>query len=206
MRRVVAVVLVGTVGVLGAGCSGGEPDTATPTQPPRTTPSQTEDEGPTSSLGQTDVMARSDVEIRVAELLEELDAVDEPEGATVEIPDTVLFAFDSDELEPGAAAVLDGIVEVLLLLEDAPAVVRGHTDDVGDDDYNLDLSQRRADAVVAHLVDAGVDAGLLTAEGLGEAEPIVPNDSDEQRARNRRVEVVLPTVDLDDLTTTPDQS
>lgn len=210
-RRLLLLAFALVVGA--AGCSSGDgsggdaaatdttvtdPDTATSTD-------EEEETAPSSSLQSVGEVDRSQVEIRVAEILSDLEASPEPEGAVVDIPDTVLFDFDSAELKAGAAGVLDDIAEVLLLLEDAPATVRGHTDDVGEAEYNRELSQQRADAVVAHLVDAGVPADLLTAEGIGEDEPVAPNsnddgsDNEEGRAANRRVEVVLPTVDLDEL-------
>jgi outer membrane protein OmpA-like peptidoglycan-associated protein len=66
--------------------------------------------------------------------------------------------------------------------------VEGHTDDRGDDDYNLDLSQRRAASVLTYLLTAGIEAGRLESEGLGETIPIADNDSRDGRAENRRVE------------------
>jgi outer membrane protein OmpA-like peptidoglycan-associated protein len=67
----------------------------------------------------------------------------------------------------------------------------GHTDNKGSADYNLSLSQRRAAAVVASLVSQyGIDAGRLTSEGAGMTRPLAPNDTDEGRAKNRRVELV----------------
>ncbi len=190
--------------LLVGGCGGGsEPEQ--PSVDPTPTPTATSSvaEGPTppsSSLEVTGQVDASQVEIRAAEILTELDASAEPEGAVVEIPDTVLFDFDSAELKPEASEVLDRIVEVLELLPDATAQIRGHTDDVGTEEYNLGLSQDRADAVRAYLVDAGIDASRLSTEGVGFAEPVASNDTDEGRARNRRVEVILPTVDLDALT------
>jgi OOP family OmpA-OmpF porin len=65
--------------------------------------------------------------------------------------------------------------------------VRGYTDSRGNDDYNLGLSQRRADAVRDYLVEKGTPAERLTAVGLGEADPIADNDTEEGRALNRRV-------------------
>lgn len=183
------------------------PESTSDESPSEDTPSDdtpSEDDRETSSLGVVDEVDRSEVEVRIAEILEDLDATDEDLGTTVAIPDTVLFAFDSAELNPGAGDVLDQVVEVALLLEDDRIIVRGHTDDQGDEEYNRDLSQRRAQAVVAYLVDAGVDESLLRAEGLGESEPIATGTSDDARARNRRVEIVLPEVELDDLPD-PDQ-
>ncbi len=84
--------------------------------------------------------------------------------------------------------------EALAVLNDYPALrmeVQGHTDNVGNDATNLDLSQRRADAVVRWFVDAGVDPSRLRALGYGETLPLADNDSDAGRAENRRVEFRL---------------
>jgi outer membrane protein OmpA-like peptidoglycan-associated protein len=64
----------------------------------------------------------------------------------------------------------------------------GHTDDTGEDAQNLTLSQKRADAVLKYLQSKGVAASRLSAKGFGEAQPVVTNDSDENRAKNRRTE------------------
>lgn len=69
--------------------------------------------------------------------------------------------------------------------------VVGHTDDVGDDAYNLDLSRQRAEAVGSYLVNAGVDSSKIIMIGAGESSPITSNATDEGRAENRRVEILL---------------
>lgn len=69
--------------------------------------------------------------------------------------------------------------------------VVGHTDDVGDDAYNLDLSRQRAEAVGKYLVNVGVDASKIIMTGAGESSPIASNATDEGRAENRRVEVLV---------------
>jgi OOP family OmpA-OmpF porin len=66
-------------------------------------------------------------------------------------------------------------------------VVEGHTDSTGADAYNQALSERRANAVLKYLVDAGVPAARLSARGFGESEPVADNDTAEGRAQNRRV-------------------
>jgi outer membrane protein OmpA-like peptidoglycan-associated protein len=82
--------------------------------------------------------------------------------------------------------MLDGIGDTISMIR-----VEGHTDDRGAEKANLDLSQRRAQAVVAYLVRKGVAAARLEAAGFGEARPIAPNDTAENRGRNRRVEFVI---------------
>jgi outer membrane protein OmpA-like peptidoglycan-associated protein len=69
--------------------------------------------------------------------------------------------------------------------------IQGHTDDVGDDAKNLQLSQERAQAVVDYFVGKGVGADRFVARGYGETKPVVANDTDANRAQNRRVEFTL---------------
>lgn len=99
----------------------------------------------------------------------------------------VQFETDSAQLRPEAIAILDEAVEGLRRSPDVAVEVQGHTDDVGAEAYNMKLSQRRADAVRAYLIEHGIAAERLTAKGYGEASPKVPNTDDESRAQNRRV-------------------
>lgn len=109
----------------------------------------------------------------------------------ISIPTEVLFAFDSDTLGAGAPAELDRVVAMLAARAPYRLSIEGHTDDIGDDAYNLSLSERRAQAVRAYLLGRGLDAGRIEARGLGEGRPAVANDSDDARRRNRRVEIVI---------------
>jgi outer membrane protein OmpA-like peptidoglycan-associated protein len=70
-------------------------------------------------------------------------------------------------------------------------LVEGHTNDIGDDAFNYGLSERRAAAVVDWLVRSGIDRNRLASKGYGETRPVVPNDSDEHRAQNRRVDFTI---------------
>ena len=109
----------------------------------------------------------------------------------VSVPSEVLFAFDRDTLADGAAAELDRLVQSVQSAPRAQITIEGHTDDVGTDEYNLALSERRAQAVAAYLAQKGVDRARLTARGFGKGRPAAANDGDPGRRRNRRVEIVI---------------
>jgi len=84
--------------------------------------------------------------------------------------------------------------EYLVALTDQAAVklsINGHTDNVGNPDSNRTLSQKRAQAVLDYLVGKGIDGGRLQAQGLGDAEPVADNATNEGRAQNRRTEVEI---------------
>ena len=77
------------------------------------------------------------------------------------------------------------------ILKDIPSLkieISGHTDNIGEESYNLLLSQRRADAVVLYLVKSGIDPARLTAKGYGESRPVISNETEDGRASNRRTE------------------
>jgi outer membrane protein OmpA-like peptidoglycan-associated protein len=109
----------------------------------------------------------------------------------VALPNEVLFEFDSDALASGASGALDRVVAAIKARPRARVTVEGHTDDVGNAEYNQKLSERRAEAVAAYLAQKGVERGRVTARGLGARRPAAPNDSDENRGKNRRVEIVI---------------
>jgi len=100
------------------------------------------------------------------------------------------FDHDSDVPKPSATAALEQLAEALESAPELNVVIEGHTDADGEDGYNLDLSDRRARSVVAWLHERGIDAGRLTPQGLGEAEPVASNDTADGKALNRRVDVV----------------
>lgn len=102
----------------------------------------------------------------------------------------ILFDYDKATLQKESLEQLEHVVTLLQDNPDLTLEVQGHTDDQGSDDYNLDLSQRRAETVRSFLLLFGIDEGRLTAKGHGESQPVEPNDSEEHRAKNRRVELV----------------
>jgi outer membrane protein OmpA-like peptidoglycan-associated protein len=111
-------------------------------------------------------------------------------GLIVNISD-VLFDFDKYTLKPGAREKLAKVSGILLAYPGLKIQLEGHTDSIGTDDYNMKLSQERADSVQEYLLSQGVTAGSLSAVGLGKASPVATNDTDAGRQQNRRVEMVV---------------
>lgn len=103
----------------------------------------------------------------------------------------ILFAFNAAEIDIASYPLLDEIVVVLKECRETVATrgltISGHTDSIGNDSYNMKLSQKRADAVKDYIVNTGVNAGMLKSVGYGESHPVEPNDTTEGRAQNRRI-------------------
>jgi outer membrane protein OmpA-like peptidoglycan-associated protein len=103
----------------------------------------------------------------------------------------ILFDTDSDCLKPESGAVIKSVARGLETNPNLKLRIEGHTDSTGNADHNLELSKRRAEAVMAVLVTQfSVDAARLSAEGLGASKPMDSNDTPQGRAQNRRVEFV----------------
>jgi len=143
----------------------------------------------------TEQLARADAEKRAADsqaALARLAAVkDEPRGMVITLSGSVLFASNRAVLLPEARTRLDQVAEVLLTTRERNLTVEGYTDSQGSVNYNLDLSQRRADAVRSYLVERGYQGDLIQAHGLGKGNPVADNASAEGRANNRRVEIII---------------
>lgn len=103
----------------------------------------------------------------------------------------VLFDTGMATLKPGAYTTLDRLATVLKEAPDRKVTIEGHTDSVGGDDYNQQLSQRRAAAVQTALLERGVRSEQITAMGKGETFPVASNDNAAGRQQNRRVELVF---------------
>ena len=103
----------------------------------------------------------------------------------------VLFETGKAELRPGALQNLYPLVTFLQKYPERRAVIEGYTDSVGSDAYNLDLSERRADAVRDFLLQNGVNPAQLTTRGYGKASPVASNATAEGRQQNRRVELII---------------
>jgi len=114
-------------------------------------------------------------------------------GVLLTLPQDILFDSGSASLRGSSRDAISKIVQITEFYAGDPMTVIGHTDSDGDDAYNQDLSEQRASSVVDALVAAGANAGLITAEGRGESEPIASNDDDAGKQANRRVEVFFAT-------------
>lgn len=103
----------------------------------------------------------------------------------------VLYATNSAVLNDRSKFILKGFARFLKENPTVSVSIQGHTDDVGDDDKNLILSQQRADGVKDFLISQGVNASRLKSEGFGESQPKVPNTNESNRAKNRRTDFVI---------------
>ncbi len=115
---------------------------------------------------------------------------DTARGLIVSLSD-VLFDFNQATLKPGAREKLAKVSGILLAYPTLHMNVEGHTDSVGTDEYNLKLSQRRADAVRDYLTSNGINPANVQAAGLGKDGPVASNDTAAGRQQNRRVEMVV---------------
>jgi outer membrane protein OmpA-like peptidoglycan-associated protein len=129
-----------------------------------------------------------------AQLLQQFNAVlqtrDTARGLIVNMSD-VLFDTGSADLKPGAREKLAKISGILLAHPGLSLQIEGHTDNVGSDEFNMNLSGRRADSVRDYLAQEGVGASSMTTKGFGKTQPVATNDTAEGRQRNRRVELVV---------------
>lgn len=113
------------------------------------------------------------------------------EGIQITFDSGILFDFDQSALRSTARGNLADLAASLDEYPDTHVLVVGHTDAVGDADYNQDLSTRRAEAARSYLATQGVDRTRVEARGLGETEPVADNETDAGRQQNRRVEVAI---------------
>ncbi|MDX1629502.1 MAG: OmpA family protein [Fulvivirga sp.] len=111
-------------------------------------------------------------------------------GTTVRL-NNIFFDFDKTTLKPESFVELDKVVEFLKNNPSVEIEIAGHTDSKGSDEYNINLSQGRAQSVVDYLISQGIESDRLIAKGYGETVPVATNETDEGRAINRRVEFTV---------------
>ena len=128
------------------------------------------------------------------ELKKDLGVKEGPTGEMAQIPNEIMFPFDSDQLRPNAVNILAECAELINREHAKHVSVIGHSDSVGRKHYNVELSKRRALTVKSWLVkQGGVAEEDLLAIGVGAKKPMASNATAEGRAKNRRVEVLMPT-------------
>jgi outer membrane protein OmpA-like peptidoglycan-associated protein len=151
-------------------------------------------ESETAKARQAAANAESEKAQLRAQLLEQLNSIlqtrDSARGLIVNMSD-VLFDTGSSTLKPGAREKLAKISGILLAHPGLTLQIEGHTDIVGSDEFNQQLSERRSDTVRDYLAEQGVPASSMTAKGYGKSQPVASNDTLEGRQRNRRVELVV---------------
>jgi outer membrane protein OmpA-like peptidoglycan-associated protein len=113
------------------------------------------------------------------------------EGIQVTFESGLLYDFDSDVVKGSAQSNLKTLASSLEQYPKSNLLIIGHTDSVGTNAYNEDLSKRRAAAAASYLVSEGVASARVQTMGLGETEPVTSNSTDVGRAKNRRVEVAI---------------
>ena len=131
------------------------------------------------------------IELKLIPKLKEVKVTEEERGLVVTLTFKVLFDFDRFELKEIAHSSLDKVVELLKAYPQNKLKVEGHTDNVGSEEYNLGLSQLRAESVAKYLIREGVPTSRIEISGYGETKPIAPNVTIQGRQQNRRVEVVI---------------
>lgn len=130
-------------------------------------------------------------EVRLRKSLDQtgVDVTRKGESIRLNIPGNLTFSSGSYNIKPGFHEVLNSLVFVLKDYRDTRINIWGHTDSVGNADYNQALSKRRAQSVAKYLAVKGVNTERLSVEGLGETQPIATNKTKVGRAKNRRIEI-----------------
>lgn len=113
------------------------------------------------------------------------------EGIVIEFNSKILFGFDRSDLSGDATANLDKLIKILNKYPDTDIEIQGHTDDVGTDEYNLSLSEKRAASVATYLRNKNIASSRLSIKGFGEKYPKYSNSNENDRAQNRRVEFLI---------------
>jgi outer membrane protein OmpA-like peptidoglycan-associated protein len=141
-------------------------------------------------------IARAEADKKLAQAMADLQKIaavkQESRGMVITLSGSVLFASNESTLLPAAMVKLNEVADALIKGNpDSNITVEGHTDSQGQRQYNMDLGQKRADAVRAQLVSRGVAQDRIKAVGVGPDRPVADNKTAEGRANNRRVEIIV---------------
>jgi outer membrane protein OmpA-like peptidoglycan-associated protein len=155
---------------------------------------QTAERAKTQAAKEEAERARAATAALRSQLLQQLNSVlqttDSPRGLVVNMAD-VLFDFGKYDLKPDTKITLAKLSGIIQAHPGLNLAIEGHTDNIGSDEANMKLSQQRGDAVRGFLVQLGLGADTVTAVGLGKAEPVSDNSTNEGRQKNRRVEIII---------------
>jgi outer membrane protein OmpA-like peptidoglycan-associated protein len=113
------------------------------------------------------------------------------EGIKITFDSGILFDIDKSDLREVSRTNLTALAKILNKYPDTNILIEGHTDDTGTDEYNMGLSKNRAQSVASQLAASAVTSARFSIVGYGEAQPIVANDSNEGRQKNRRVDIAI---------------
>ncbi|PTX54756.1 outer membrane protein OmpA-like peptidoglycan-associated protein [Litoreibacter ponti] len=122
---------------------------------------------------------------------EDIEITNTGDELRVTMPQDLLFASDSSTLRSDLRADLEALANNLRDYPDTTVNIVGHTDDTGSESYNYDLSERRAQSVAFTLEDAGVSPSRIRSWGQGESRPVASNLTEEGKAQNRRVDIII---------------
>lgn len=120
-----------------------------------------------------------------------VNVVRQGDNLILQMPSDVTFAYDRADVQPQFFPVLDDVARVLNQYNQTTVDIVGHADSTGSDSYNQGLSERRASSVASYLISRNVIRERLYVAGMGERAPIASNATEEGRAQNRRVEIVI---------------
>lgn len=134
---------------------------------------------------------RNEAEKKFAELQSSLIKVSNNARGTIISMSDILFETGKAELTPDLKTNLAKIAGILLVFKQSNVIIEGHTDNQGSEEYNLQLSEQRAENVLRFLIDQGVAQSRLTSIGYGFSKPVADNSTKEGRQRNRRVDLVV---------------
>ena len=148
---------------------------------------------PSSLVEARNTVSAAAAEARAASLerqLAALEALKTDRGLVITLGD-VLFEFNRAEVKPGAQARMAQLADFLKQYPDRRVSIEGHTDNIGSASYNMELSLRRAESIRGQLIGLGISPERISTAGYGKDFPVAANDTDTNRAINRRVEVVI---------------
>ncbi len=166
---------------------------ANPVEKPLDSAANAVSDGAAAANNETLVAALDEERLaRTETLVSDLNIQSGERGLTMTVPGAMLFAVNSETIEPDAYGLLGKVGEMIDLYKERDVLIIGHTDAVGDDSYNQQLSERRANLVKDYFAqELGIETQRLASEGQGETRPIKSNATAEGRDANRRVEVII---------------